>query len=353
VRPLRKAFTLIELLVVIAIIAILIGLLLPAIQKVRESASRAQSANNLKQIALAFQNYENAMGEMPHNGTWNNTQWDFGPGLGDWSHALPSPINAVGSTWAIKILPYIEQDMLLNKYSYTVPIKTYLDPGRPSGTGLTQTQWDGGADDTIYQAGQVTDYAANSMVIGSGIMTDSPGNYSPTWSGPVSGWADLFHRKLISIEDGTSNTIVVGSKGMATQVYKQRGCTKTGGNYTLSNGATLGCNDDPITDPGPALMGTLRSIGPDDTWWASGTGVTVAGNRFKLANGWESWFFFCFEVVQDKPDLDSWNRWGSPYSGSAPLAMCDGSVRNVSYTTSNAVVLALSTPNGGEPAQDP
>jgi prepilin-type N-terminal cleavage/methylation domain-containing protein/prepilin-type processing-associated H-X9-DG protein len=102
-RPVRSAFTLIELLVVIAIIAILIGLLLPAVQKVREAAARIQCSNNLKQIALAAHNFESANGSLPGYDT-----------------QFVSPL--------VRLLPYVEQDNQFKLFSF-----------RPAPEGSTQS----------------------------------------------------------------------------------------------------------------------------------------------------------------------------------------------------------------------
>src|SRR5436305_9044607 len=109
----RTAFTLIELLVVIAIIAVLIGLLLPAVQKVREAAQRAKCKNNLKQIGLAMHNYHGTVGHFPAGYLATNP----GPDLAD--------DRGPGWGWAAILLPYVEQD---NLYRQIQIAKDISDP---------------------------------------------------------------------------------------------------------------------------------------------------------------------------------------------------------------------------------
>lgn len=343
-RRVHSAFTLIELLVVIAIIAILIGLLLPAVQKVRQAAARTQSVNNLKQLGLAFHNYHDANNQLPHNGDWDNVGWGYGSPPWDGTFR---PLIADGCAWPYKILPYIEQGNLYNNWNYVTPIKTFLDPGR-GGSGLSAQAYNsGGGYYGNLNAGPVTDYAANASLIGSGMNTVNSGGatFPPNWANGPTAFVS-FKRTLIGITDGTANTLMIGEKAMATQVYNQRGA----GNFTLSNGATGSTNDDTFMQGGPGIMGICRAWGPDTTWYMATVsgGTSFPGNTFQLTSGWNSWFPFVFEFVQDRVDLDSWNRWGSPYPGSCPVGMADGSVRGIHYTNDPNITLPLITPTAGD-----
>jgi prepilin-type N-terminal cleavage/methylation domain-containing protein/prepilin-type processing-associated H-X9-DG protein len=203
IAPQRRAFTLIELLVVIAIIAILIGLLLPAVQKVREAASRTKCQNNLKQWALAMHNYHDARGQLP-----------FGA------------INDPRQTWVMYIWPYIEQNALASQMDYTQPF--YNPPGTIWNTmnGLC------GASVKLYKCpsdGFGTDQYQT-------FYARTRGNYVVNWGNvyydqapPATGKAPFGHingnrstpqiTTLTFITDGTSNTLMMAEILMANDPY--------------------------------------------------------------------------------------------------------------------------------------
>jgi prepilin-type N-terminal cleavage/methylation domain-containing protein len=197
-QPVRAGFTLIELLVVIAIIAVLIGLLLPAVQKVREAANRSQCVNNLKQMALGVHSFQDAKGFLPTGGT----DWSDPPTRSNGMLVDP-PLQTLG--WMVQILPFIEQENLYRTTSdnvlLTTPVKIYFCPTR-----RPPTVRDGG-----HGLRAMNDYCC---VTGAGGRYNQSGPYYGVIVRNVNGVI-----RLTDVTDGTSNTMMLSEKLVEPSKY--------------------------------------------------------------------------------------------------------------------------------------
>lgn len=302
----RIGFTLIELLVVIAIIAILIGLLLPAVQKVREAAARSTCQNNLKQMGLAVHNFQSTYGVFP-----------------------PSRTVDLGLTWAVLILPYMEQESLykqfdLTKQYYQQPttngdprtkeVKTFFCPSYPRTTRVS-TAGDITAGVT-HTSGACSDYTT---ISGSQERYNNPGN--GTWvdwrdgsgangmskkspNGTLMGEFNFNH-----ISDGSSNTFLIGEKHIPSKWFGI-GFGNNGGDGSVYNG--------------DHEWHFTRVAGPSYPLATSPTDSSALANSFHAS------------------------MFGSYHSGVVQFVFCDASVRALTPGIPTATLALLSQRDDGQ-----
>jgi prepilin-type N-terminal cleavage/methylation domain-containing protein len=342
-------FTLIELLVVIAIIAILIGLLVPAVQKVRAAAARTQCMNNLKQIGLAVHNYHDTNKKFPSGHEMRSKNW-MGP--------LPAPAGVTYvtgrgsgnpfyfSNWAIQILPFLEQSPLANQYNnnYTndhlvnravvqsvVPV--YNCPSDPSAGQLENPgSFPSGAQNTNFA------YAHGSYRGMTGIndyYKGVNGGSPPDWGGypnevaylinnvvpPGAGGRGVFHgvddwnalqnERMLSITDGTSNTLMVGERATSTTTNRGTFWADSFNLYSLSSAGVESASLLADYNACGALLGAQDPFGNTDA--------------FPCKYG-----------------------WGSFHDGGINFVCCDGHVVTLTTGINMTVFQALSTVAGGE-----
>jgi prepilin-type N-terminal cleavage/methylation domain-containing protein len=317
-----RGFTLIELLVVIAIIAILIGLLLPAVQKVREAAARAQCTNNLKQFGLAVHNCNDTFRLLPPMYGWFGTN-----GSPTTKYGTPTANIGFGSV-LFHLLPFLEQQNLYNMsnvnlsptYNFnayvpgavtavnTTPVKVFQCPSDPS----MQNGFPAGEP----QAG--ASYGCNFFAFG----TATGGTY------PVASYKPYGASSIpASFPDGTSNTVLF------TEKYAR--CEHPPGQTT--GGGTMWAHTDNGTGQGGSWFPVVMY--PDFAKYNANCYGPNAGALFQMSPN----------PFMGTGGVCDFTRAATAHTGGIQTSLADGSVRNVSQGVSYTTWWYAFTPAGGEP----
>lgn len=300
----RQAFTLVELLVVIAIIAVLIGLLLPAVQKVRATAAQMQCGNNLKQVVLAVHNYASTYNKLPPL-----TSAQTGPG-------------SYNGTILLTLLPFIEQQNLYNQ-RLANPANTFAGPdnnGTPLGVSTYVCPSDFTVSDGINTAGYgASSYGANYQLFGTSVQNTA--------------FASQY--TLANIPDGASNTVAF-AEHISVGYVSAGGCNNDWDAWSNTNSCfyTPSYGD---ANHGPWMA--VNTIMPN---------ISTECTDGDVLNGAGPYYWYSIQVGVSSAQKNHRCSTSSAHSSSFQAALADGSVRSVSGSITQATWIDALAPGDGQ-----